>query len=297
MISFSCLHCGAAIKAKVSSAGLKGKCKKCGKVVVVPTSVVEDPVSAIDEWESSDWGGGSDEQDPYTKIPNPRRTGKTLESKSGTSIRFRRLMTFAFVFASAAGLVVSLGVAFVLIGKWSSGFDDGDAFRDLDRSAAELSTALKLGIDREDYGRLVRQMALEIDLAGRRVKSPEGQKLIRLFGELRDIYADAGEVWDVKLNIPMIRAEAEKRQKFLSFAPGNNVEPYLEFKNQVTRNGIPMKDFARKSTGLDDIAERYALPITTTKSDFKIIPMDSVERILAVAREKKDEVDALQTTP
>ena len=78
------------------------------------------------------------------------------------------------------GLVVSLGVAFVLIGKWSSGFDDGDTFPDLDRSAAELSTALKLGIDREDYGWLVRQMALEIDLAGRRVKSPEGQKLIRL---------------------------------------------------------------------------------------------------------------------
>lgn len=296
MISFSCLHCGAAIKAKDSSAGLKGKCKKCGKVVVVPTSVVEDPVSAIDEWESSDWGGGSDEQDAYAKMPNPRRAGNTRGSKTRTSKRFKWLMTLAFVLAGAAGLLVSLGVAFVLILKWSSGVDDGDAFRDVDRSAAELSTALKLGVDREDYGRLVRQMALDIDLAGRRVKSPEGQKLIRLFGELRDIYADAGEVWDVKLNIPMIRAEAEERQKFLSYAE-NTAERYIEFKNQVTSSGIPMKDFARKSTGLDDIAERYALPITTTKSDFKIIPMDSVERILAVAHEKKDKIDALRTAP
>ena len=177
MISFSCLHCGATIKAKDSSAGLKGKCKKCGKVVVVPTSVVEDTVSAIDEWESSDWGGGSDEQDPYANMPNPSRAGNTRGSKIHTSKVFRRLMTFAFVFACAAGLVVSLGVAFVLIGKWSSGFDDGDAFRDLDRSAAELNTALELGIDREDYGRLLRQMALEIDLASKRVKSPEGHDL------------------------------------------------------------------------------------------------------------------------
>lgn len=296
MISFSCLHCGAAIKAKDSSAGMKGKCKRCGKAVVVPTPVVENVESAPDEWESTDWGGGSDDEDPYTKMPNPRRTGKTLESKSGTSIRFRRLMTFAFVFASAAGLVVSLGVAFVLIGKWSSGFDDGDAFRDLDRSAAELNTALEVGIDREEYSRLVRQMALEIDLAGRRVKSPEGQKLIELFGELRDIYADAGEVWDVRLSIPILRAEAEERQKFLSYAPGNNVEPYLEFKNQVTRGGIPMKDFSRKTTGLDDIAERYALPITTTKSDFKIIPMDSVERIFATAIDKQAEIGRVHSS-
>lgn len=291
MISFNCLHCRAAIKAKDSSAGLKGKCKKCGKAVVVPTPVVEDVESAPDEWESTDWGGGSEDEDPYTKMPNPRRSGKTLQSKSGTSIRFRRLMTMAFVFAGAAGLVVSLSVAFVLIGKWSSGFDDGDAFRDLDRSAAELSTALKLGIDREDYGRLVRQMALEIDLTGRRVKSPEGRTLIGLFGELRDIHMDAGRVWDVKLSIPVLRNEAEKRQKFLSYAAGNNVEPYLEFKNQVTSSGIPMKDFTREKTGLDDIAERYALPITTTKSGFTIIPMDSVERIFAVASEKQTEID------
>ena len=196
----------------------------------------------------------------------------------------------AFLFASAAGLVVSLGVAFVLIGKWSSGLDDGDAFRDVDRSAAELKTAMELGIDRDEYGKLVRQLALEIDLAGRRVRSPEGHKLIELFGELRDIHMDAGRVWDVKLSIPVLRDEAEKRQKFLSYAPGNNVEPYLEFKNQVTPSGIPMKDFARKTTGLDDIAERYALPITTTKWEFKIIPMDSVERIFAVAREKQAEI-------
>ena len=296
MISFSCLHCGAAIKAKDSSAGLRGKCKKCGKAVVVPTPAFEKPVPAIDEWESSDWGGGSDDEDPYTKMPNPRRTGKTLESKSRKSIRFRRLLTVAFVFASAAGLVVSLGVAFVLIGKWSSGFDDGDAFRGLDRSAAELNTALELGVDREEYGKLVRQLALEIDLAGRRVKSPEGQKLIELFGELRDIYADAGEVWDVRLSIPIFRAEAEERQKFLSYAPGNNVEPYLEFKNQVTRSGIPIKDFARKSTGLDDIAKRYALPITTTKWEFKVIPMDSVERIFAVASEKWIEIGRVHSS-
>lgn len=294
MISFNCLHCGAAIRAKDSSAGLKGKCKKCGKVVVVPTSVVEDPVSAIDEWESRDWGGGSDDEGPYTKMPNPRRTGKALESKSGPSIRFRRLMTVAFVFAGAAGLVVSLGVAFVLIGKWSSGFDDVDAFRDLDRSAAELNTALELGIDREEYSRLVRQMALEIDLAGRRVKSPEGQKLLELFRELRDIYADAGEVWDVKLSIPVLRDEAERRQKFLSYAPGNDVKPYLEFKNHVTRGGIPMKDFARKSTGLDDIAERYSLPITTTQTGFTVIPGDSVDRILMIAREKLKEIEVLR---
>ena len=256
MISFSCWHCGAAIRAKDSSAGLKGKCKKCGKDVIVPTPVVEDAESAISELEASDWGVENDEQEPYGRMPNPSRARKPRDSKTRSSKRFGRLLTLAFLFASAAGLVVSLGVAF----------------------------------DRDEYGKLVRQLALEIDLAGRRVRSPEGHKLIELFGELRDIHMDAGRVWDVKLSIPVLRDEAEKRQKFLSYAPGNNVEPYLEFKNQVTPSGIPMKDFARKTTGLDDIAERYALPITTTKWEFKIIPMDSVERIFAVAREKQAEI-------
>ena len=216
MISFSCSHCGAAIKAKDSSAGLKGKCKKCGKAVVVPSPVVEDVESALSEWENSEWDVNSDEQDSYSTMPNPSRTGKTRGSTTPSSSRFKRLLTMAFVFASAVGLVVSLVVAFTLLSKWSSGFDDGDAFRDLDRSAAELKTAMELGIDREEYGKLVRQLALEIDLTSRRIKSPEGQKLFELFGELRDIHMDAGRVWDVKLSIPILRAKAEERNKFLS---------------------------------------------------------------------------------
>lgn len=134
MISFSCSHCGAAIKAKDSSAGLKGKCRKCGKAVVVPSPVLEDAESAISEWENSEWDVDSDEQDSYSTMPNPSRDRKTRGSKTRTSPRFGRLLMLAFLFASAARLVVSLGVAFVLIGKWSSGFVDGDAFRDFDRS-------------------------------------------------------------------------------------------------------------------------------------------------------------------
>ena len=75
MISFNCWHCGAAIRAKDLSAGLKGKCKKCGKGVVVPTPVVEDAESAISELEITDWGVESDEQDPYSR--STRRSGKT----------------------------------------------------------------------------------------------------------------------------------------------------------------------------------------------------------------------------
>ena len=134
VISFSCSHCGAAIKVKDSSVGFQGMCRKCSKAVLVPSPVVQDAESAISEWENSDWGVESVEPDPYAKMPNPSRTGKARGSKTRTSKRFGRLLMLAFLFASAAGLVVSLGVAFVLIDKWSSGFDDGDAFRDFDRS-------------------------------------------------------------------------------------------------------------------------------------------------------------------
>lgn len=91
MISFNCWHCGAAIRAKDLSAGLKGKCKECGKGVVVPTPVVEDAESAISELEITDWGVESDEQDPYAKMPNPSRTGKTRGSTTRSSPRFGRL--------------------------------------------------------------------------------------------------------------------------------------------------------------------------------------------------------------
>jgi hypothetical protein len=293
VISFSCSHCGAAIRAKDSSAGLKGKCKKCGTVVVVPTPAVEEAELAPSEWESSDWGVESDEQDPYTRMPNLSRPRKTHVSENQNSKGRGWLLTFALVFAGAAGLVITVTAVFWLISRLPSKIDDGDAFRDLDRSAAELTTAIELGTDREEYGKLVRHLSLEIDLAGRRVTTSSGRTRIERYRELRDILVDAGKVWDVKLSIPALRNEADRHQKFLSYA-GGSIESYVEFKSEVTLTGIPMMNFEWKKTGLDEIAQQYRLPVTTTKSGFNIIPMDSVEQVFMVAREKLQEIEALR---
>ena len=184
-------------------------------------------------------------------------------------------------------------VAVVLFGRWPGGSDDAEAFRDLDRSSAELRTAVNLGVDYDEYRKLVHQLSLEIDLASQKVRTPAGEDLIRLFTELLDIHVDAGTVWNVRNNIPVLRDEAERIEK-LTQSAGGRLKALLDFKTRATVNAIPMKDFIYNSTGLDEIARRYSLPITTTESEFTFIPGDSVERIFLVASKKQQEIGALR---
>lgn len=171
----------------------------------------------------------------------------------------------------------------------------GDAFRALVRSFATLNTELQVGIELSKYVERLHRLAVRIKSAAEWDRTPQGIRLAELFRELREIHLDAAKVWEVKLDIPVLRAEARKMQKRFNIG-SSKFDTLIEFRTQATLNGIPLQDHLQNRTGLDVIAQRYALPITATESGFTIIPMDSVDRIVAVAREKKHEIAALRTT-
>ena len=293
MIRFQCSSCGATIKANDSSAGRKGTCKRCGSAIAVPIPQSSDSSAVSDAWTTDDWDSSLTDEDPYPQLPPPQKSRLGRDKRSSVSRGGNQWLKLFFVLAGFVGFAAMALVAVVLFGRWSGVSGDAEALRDLDRSSAELKTAVNLGVDYDEYRKLVLQLSLEIDLASRKVRTPAGKHLIRLFTELLDIHVDAGTVWNVRNDIPVLRDEAEKIEK-LTQSAGGRLKALLDFKTRATVNAIPMKDFIYNSTGLDEIARRYSLPITTTESEFTFIPGDSVERIFLVASKKQQEIGELQ---
>lgn len=293
MIRFQCSNCGATIKASDSSAGRKGTCKRCGSAIAVPIPQSSDSSAINDEWTTDDWDSSLTDEDPYPQLPPPQKSRLARDKRSPDGRGGNQWLKLFFVMAGFIGLAATALVAVVLFGRWPGVPGDAEAFRDLDRSSAELKTAVDLGVDYDEYRKMVHQLSLEIDLASQKVSTPAGKDLIRLFSELLDIHVDAGTVWNVRNDIPVLRDEAERIEKITQSA-GGRLKALLDFKTRATVNAIPMKDFIYNSTGLDEIARRYSLPITTTESEFSFIPGDSVERIFQVAHEKLQEIESLR---
>ncbi len=169
----------------------------------------------------------------------------------------------------------------------------GDAFLALVRSVANLNADLQDGIDLHNHDERLQRLAIRIENAAEWDRTSLGVRLAELFRELQRIYLDATKVWKVKQSIPVLQEEATIMQKRTS-AGSSEFDRLADFKSHVTNYGIPLQDYLQNGNGLEVIAERYALPITVTESGFTTIPMDAVDQIVAVAREKKREIDALR---
>jgi hypothetical protein len=200
------------------------------------------------------------------------------------------------MFAPGAGVYPDDRWREVLLLMRSSESADGDAFTALARSFTVLYAAVERGIEPSEYrGRLQRLATRVKSAAERHHRTQQSVRLVTMFRELVQIHADASQILEVKQSMPGLCEEAQRMWKRLDVSDDKFYE-LQEFRAQATLNGIPLQNCLRTTTGLNIVAERYALPVTTTDSGFTIIPMDSVDLVLAVAREKNHEINELRTS-
>lgn len=93
----------------------------------------------------------------------------------------------------------------------------------------------------------------------------------------------------MKLQIPELIDLAEQH-------PTNgNTDAIIRKANfeMAVADGIPLNFYPEGSTGIDELASRYELPVKESEG-WKTIPSDSVERVWSRARSKTEEVTKLQ---
>ncbi|WP_143206621.1 hypothetical protein [Singulisphaera sp. GP187] len=148
-------------------------------------------------------------------------------------------------------------------------------------------------MNRQRFGELLGKFATEVSLAKDKVDSDREQRVIQGYSEALQIYKDAAAIWDVKLQIPAMVDLAQEQSK-MKVAAGSvgSIGQFTDFKI-ATIHGILLNLYPEGSTGIDDYATHYQLPVTESDG-WKTIPNDSVELIWSKARTKTEEVVKLQ---
>lgn len=168
-----------------------------------------------------------------------------------------------------------------------------EVFEPVNRAATELQSAQDVGMNRQRFGELLGRFATEVSLVKSKADSEREQRVILGYSEALQIYKDAAAIWDVKLQIPALVDLAQEESK-MQVAAGSvgSIGQFTDFKI-ATIHGIPLNLYPEGSTGIDDYATHYQLPVTESDG-WKTIPNDSVERIWSKARTKTEEVIKLQ---
>lgn len=168
-----------------------------------------------------------------------------------------------------------------------------EVFEPAYRVAAELRSAQEVGMNRRRFGELLEKFATELTLARDKAQSAKEQQVIRGYDEVLGIYKDAAKIWDVKISVPEIKDVAEQQARDGAAAGSTGLLiRNMKFQDIITE-GIPLTLFREGSTGIDDLAGRYGLPVKDSEG-WRTIPIDSVERVWARARAKTEEVVQLQ---
>lgn len=178
--------------------------------------------------------------------------------------------------------------------KKSEGKVRQEIFEPVYRVAVELKAGQDVGINREKFGGLLQKFASEISIAKDKAENSSEQRVCAGYSRLLETYKDAAKVWDVKIEVPRIKHEADKYYDQIgSVGGGDSLEQWSSFKFAIIGR-IPLNVYPAGGTGLDSIAERYKIPVTEQKGGWKTIPDDSVQLIWEKARDRHAEVEALR---
>lgn len=168
-----------------------------------------------------------------------------------------------------------------------------EVFEPVYRVATELRSAQEVGMNRRRFGELLEKLATELSLARDKAESPKEQRVIQGYAEVLQIYKDAAAIWDVKISIPELIDLADQEAKMHRAAGSIEATSQALVFSRAASAGIPLSLFPKGSTGIDDLVSRYQIPISESEG-WKIIPLDSVERVWSRARAKTEEVVKLQ---
>jgi hypothetical protein len=161
-------------------------------------------------------------------------------------------------------------------------------FDPVHRLVAELRAGQDIGVNREKFQGLLQQFSTELILVAEKAESPAERRITEAYRQVLEIYKDSAAIWDVKISVPSVQDRARRYVDALVSTSNESRIRGWDFIDACF-TGLPLDLFPKGSTGLDQIAARYSIPVTEEKG-WRIIPNESIQDLWEKAAHKMEEV-------
>ncbi len=160
-------------------------------------------------------------------------------------------------------------------------------FDPVKRAVAEVRDVTDAAGDRVDFEARVGSFSGELDIAAKKAKTPAEKDILDGYRRVLECYQASGKIWEVKISIPNLRHNADERAGAYAIKP----EPYLGFLEALV-HGIPLDLWPIGNTGLNDIVDRYAIPVKQIRG-YRVISESSIQTLWRTAEERLAQVNNL----